>query len=108
MNTRSRISISTRHLARFMTTFVLAIVLVACTSGASTSPSGQPTAPASAPPAATATPSPSPSEAPAFPTTITDDEGTKVSLAAAPTKIVSLTPAATETLFALGVGKQIV
>ena len=40
--------------------------------------------------------------APTFPVTLTDDEGTSVTIAAEPTKIVSLTPAATETLFALG------
>ena len=44
----------------------------------------------------------------AFPVTLTDDEGTEVELAAEPTKIVSLTPATTEILFALGVGDRIV
>jgi iron complex transport system substrate-binding protein len=55
----------------------------------------------------TATPSPAASAA-TFPLTLTDDEGTDVELAAEPEKIVSLTPAATETLFALGVGDRIV
>jgi iron complex transport system substrate-binding protein len=86
----------------------LALALAGCTSGASPSAS-IPVAPtSSSEPAATATPSPSPSAAPAFPTTITDDEGTAVKLSAAPTRIVSLTPSATETLFALGVGDRIV
>ncbi len=58
---------------------------------------------ATASPAATA----APSEA-AFPVTLTDDEGTTVEIAAEPEVIVSLTPAATETLFALGVGDRIV
>jgi iron complex transport system substrate-binding protein len=40
--------------------------------------------------------------------TITDDEGTAVTIAAEPMKIVSLTPATTETLFALGVGDHVV
>ena len=66
----------------------------------------QPTAGAT--PAATAAASPSPSAAPAFPATLTDDEGTAVTLAAAPQKIVSLTPATTEILFDLGVGDRIV
>ena len=38
--------------------------------------------------------------------TLTDDEGTAVTLAAEPKKIVSLTPAATEILFALGAGDR--
>jgi iron complex transport system substrate-binding protein len=50
---------------------------------------------------------PSPTAVPAFPTTVTDDEGTSVTLAAEPRTIVSLTPATTEVLFALGVGDRI-
>ena len=42
----------------------------------------------------------------AFPLTLTDDEGTEVEIADEPDAIVSLTPAATETLFALGVGDR--
>ncbi len=56
----------------------------------------------------TAAPTEAPTEAPAFPATLTDDEGTEVVIAAEPAKIVSLTPAATETLFALGVGDRVV
>ena len=94
---------------RSLTTALAAIVLAvaACTSGASTPPSA-PAPSISAVPVATASPSPSPSAAPAFPTTLTDDEGTAVKLAAEPRKIVSLTPSATETLFALGVGDRVV
>jgi iron complex transport system substrate-binding protein len=40
--------------------------------------------------------------------TVTDDEGTAVTLAAEPQKIVSLTPAVTETLFAVGAGSRVV
>ena len=40
--------------------------------------------------------------------TLTDDEGTAVTIKAEPQKIVSLTPAATEILFALGAGDRIV
>jgi iron complex transport system substrate-binding protein len=64
-----------------------------------------PDATASTLPVSTATPAPSPSP---FPLTLTDDEGTEVTLAAEPKKIVSLTPATTEILFALGVGDRIV
>ena len=86
---------------------ILVLVLAACSGAAapSTSPS---TAVASATPVATAAPSPSPSAAPAYPVTLTDDEGTAVTLAAAPQKIVSLTPATTEILFDLGAGDRIV
>src|SRR5262245_47766515 len=40
--------------------------------------------------------------------TLTDDEGGTVTLAAEPQKIVSLTPAVTETLFAVGAGDRVV
>jgi iron complex transport system substrate-binding protein len=96
---------SPRSLATALAAIVLAVA--ACTSGASASPS-VPAPSISNVPVATASPSPSPSAAPAFPTTLTDDEGTAVKLAAEPKKIVSLTPSATETLFALGVGDRVV
>ena len=85
---------------------VLAIVLAAC-GGAAASPTTQTATPA---PTATATPAvtESPSPVAAFPLTLTDDEGTSVTIPAEPQKIVSLTPAATETLFALGLGDRVV
>jgi iron complex transport system substrate-binding protein len=86
---------------------VLAAFLAACGSGSAQS--GQPTAApatAAATPAPTATPAPSPEAA--FPLTLTDDEGTTVEIPAEPEQIVSLTPAATETLFALGLGDRVV
>ena len=43
-----------------------------------------------------------------FPLTLTDDEGTAVDLPAEPQKIVSLTPATTEILFAIGAGDRTV
>lgn len=86
----------------------LSLALAACASGGAATPSGPaPTSSIEAP--ATAAPATaSPTATPAFPTTVTDDEGTAVDLAAEPNVIVSLTPAATETLFALGVGDKIV
>jgi len=54
------------------------------------------------------TPTPAPTAPPAFPVTVTDDEGTAVTITAEPQKIVSITPDATETLFALGVGSRVV
>jgi iron complex transport system substrate-binding protein len=60
--------------------------------------------PIPAPPAAS--PSPSPLAA-TYPLSLTDDEGTAVTIAARPTKIVSLTPATTEILFAVGAGPRV-
>jgi iron complex transport system substrate-binding protein len=82
---------------------ILVVALVGCTSPGGSSPQPTPASPIASPPSS---PSPSPSEA-AFPIQVTDDEGTTVEIAAAPEVIVSLTPAITETLFALGVGDRI-
>ncbi len=86
--------------------FALAVALAACTGAGSAAPTPAPTlAPAlTAAPTAVATATP----APAFPITITDDEGTVVTIAAEPQRVVSLTPAATETLFAIGAGDRVV
>ncbi len=88
---------------------ILVLVLAACTGGAGATFSIPPDATGSIQPATTATPPPSasPSTA-AFPLILTDDEGTEVEIAAEPEKIVSLTPATTEILFALGVGDRVV
>ena len=51
-----------------------------------------------------ATPTPAPTPAAAYPLTLTDDEGTAVTIPARPERIVSLTPATTEILFAVGAG----
>ena len=89
----------------------LALILAACsTSGGTTSSPPDPTG--SIAPAITGTPSAAPSmgssPAAAFPLTLTDDEGTAVELEAEPTTIVSLTPATTEILFAIGAGDRVV
>jgi iron complex transport system substrate-binding protein len=105
---------------------VLAIPILfsACTSAATPATTPTPTpAPTAAPatvaapatptavttpvPATTPAPTPAPTAA-ALPLTITDDEGTAVSLPARPERIVSLTPATTETLFAVGAGARLV
>jgi cobalamin transport system substrate-binding protein len=96
---------------RALSAVLVAVVLVlaACTGGAaSDAPSASPVAVASATPIPTLAPTPIPTPAPAFPAILTDDEGTAVTLPAAPQKIVSLTPAATEVLFALGAGPRVV
>lgn len=87
---------------------VLAVLAIGCSSAApSAAPTIQPGAtsivPTSAPPTSS-----EPSAAPAFPVTLTDDEGTQVTIPAEPQKIVSLTPATTETLFAIGAGSRVV
>lgn len=43
-----------------------------------------------------------------FPVTVTDSEGTEVTIEAMPERIISLAPSTTETLFALGAGDRVV
>ncbi len=92
----------------------VALSLVAFAAGCSSAPAATPTlAPVTPIPSVAATlppasPTPTATRAPLFPVTLTDDEGTAVELKAAPQHIVSLMPAVTETLFALGVGDRIV
>jgi iron complex transport system substrate-binding protein len=99
-----------RRLTTFLATAALAAAVAACgTAGtASIRPTAAPDATGSLVPAVTATPAPSASATPAFPVTLTDDEGTSVQLAKAPDQIVSLTPAETEILFAIGAGDRVV
>src|SRR4051794_34931627 len=69
---------------------------------------------ASPTPTASQAPSPAPTQAgPAqakagFPVTVTDAEGRQVTFPAPPERIVSLAPAHTETLYALGAGPRVV
>jgi cobalamin transport system substrate-binding protein len=89
----------------------LLLVLAACSAGGASTSSAAPTAStalATATAAPTATAEPTPTPAPTFPMTLSDDEGGTVTLAAEPRKIVSLTPAVTETLFAVGAGDRVV
>ena len=67
------------------------------------------------PPVATATPAatmapatPPPTPAAAFPLTVEDSAGTAVTLEAAPGRIISYSPGATEILFAIGAGDRVV
>jgi iron complex transport system substrate-binding protein len=98
---------ATRRLP-ILVALVLAVVLAACSGGSTPRPTTPPDATGSLAPATTATPALTASPAPAFPVTLTDDEGTKVELKAEPKKIVSLTPAETEILFAIGAGDRVV
>ena len=98
-------------IARLRPVPVLLVLAASLVLGACATPAAPPTpAPVTPVPSTmpTAAPTVTPTEAPAFPATLTDDEGTEVVIAAEPAKIVSLTPAATETLFALGVGDRVV
>jgi iron complex transport system substrate-binding protein len=91
--------------------FALVAVLSGACTGAGASPSvalATATAPPTVAPTATPLPTASPTPAPAFPVSLTDDEGTTFTLEAEPQKIVSLSPAATETLFAIGAGDRVV
>jgi iron complex transport system substrate-binding protein len=90
-----------------------AFVVAACGGTSVPSPSTGPSPTGSIAPAATGTPGApaTPTASPAaatFPLTLTDDEGTPVTLPARPVKIVSLTPATTEILFAVGAGDRVV
>jgi iron complex transport system substrate-binding protein len=91
---------------RFLLPAVLiALLIAACNPVGQASPS---TVASVAPASAQATTTPSPTPAPSFPVTLTDDEGTEVTIAAEPQKIVSLTPATTEVLFTIGAGDRVV
>jgi iron complex transport system substrate-binding protein len=85
---------------------LLAAVLAACSTGSASTPAPSPTAVPIATTAAVATPAPTPVAA--FPLTLVDDEGTSVTIPSRPERIVSLTPATTEILFAIGAGPRVV
>jgi iron complex transport system substrate-binding protein len=96
--------VSPRSRRRGVALSLASVLLAACSAPAAT-----PSAPAATiGPAPSAILGSSPSPAATFPITITDDEGTVVQIAAEPEVIVSLTPAATETLFELGAGDRVV
>jgi iron complex transport system substrate-binding protein len=89
----------------------LAAILFGACTGVAASPSPVPSPSASvavvtAPP--TPSPTPEPTPVPAFPANLTDDEGTAVAIPAEPQKIVSITPANTEILYAIGAGDRVV
>lgn len=97
-------SVRGRALPALLSVLLLAVAGCAGAGGtpspAAASPSGSIAAAASA--------SPTLAPAPTFPLSLTDDAGTAVTLTAVPHRVVSLTPAATETAFALGDGSRIV
>ena len=87
--------------------FLAALVLVAV--GCQAAPAAPTDAPTLAPtPTQTASPSATANPTAEFPLTLTDDEGTSLTLDAQPERVISLTPATTELLFALGEGDRLV
>jgi iron complex transport system substrate-binding protein len=109
----SRFPLAAARVARSSILPLLLLVLVvvaACSSGGAGSPPATPpvASPAAQSAGASASVAPSASAAAAFPVTLTDDDGTELTLPAEPQKIVSLTPAETEILFALGAGDRVV
>src|SRR5688500_5543556 len=84
------------------------LLFVAACAGPAASPTPPPP-PTPIPPAAASPTAPaSPTAAPSSPgITLVDDEGTTIELPAIPQTIVSLTPATTEILFALGTGDRL-
>ncbi len=96
-----------------LTSLLSALVLLisACQSpGAAPTMTATATAAATATATATATAATTATATAAadFPLTLTDDEGTTLTLAAQPERVISLTPATTELVFALGEGERLV
>lgn len=79
-------------------------LVVGC--GAGPTPTTRATASPTNPPV-TPTPIPAATQTPEFPRTVVDDEGTSLTLASKPQNIISLTPANTELVFALGAGDRL-
>jgi len=85
---------------------LLAVFVAAC--GSAATPTGAPSQAPAPTPTAAAISTPTPTPIAAYPLTLTDDEGTAVTIPARPERIVSLTPATTEVLFAVGAGARVI
>jgi iron complex transport system substrate-binding protein len=86
----------------------LALALLSgCGIPTAESRSPKPEAPPAKPPPKAQRPTP---EAPpsAFPMTVTSADGRQVTISAAPRRIISLSPAHTETVYALGAGDRLI
>ena len=95
---------ATRAVRSVAAVAVLAALLAACSAGPAATPVPTPTAA----PTTVPTTAPAPTPAALFPVTLVDDEGTSVMIPSPPERIVSLTPATTEILFAVGAGPRVV
>jgi iron complex transport system substrate-binding protein len=82
---------------------LLALLLAACGAAVPANPTATVRQPADSPPTQPLSPPPA-----AYPRAVVDDEGTTVMLPQRPERIISLTPATTEIVFALGAGDRLV
>jgi iron complex transport system substrate-binding protein len=85
---------------------LLITLLAACSTGPAPTSAPPPTAAPTVTATGAATPAPTPLAL--FPAILVDDEGTSVTISSRPERIVSLTPATTEILFAVGAGPRVV
>ena len=90
---------------RFGLLLAAVLFIAACGSTSQLHPTTAPPSTAGPTPSPAPTASPAPTQ-PAYPLTLTDDEGTSVAIATRPTHIVSLSPANTEIVWALGAGDR--
>lgn len=88
----------------------LALLVAACSSSddptATSTATAEPTTAATE--AATAEPTAEPTATPVPPVVVTDSDGVELEFAAPPSRIVSFSPGATEILFAIGAGEQVI
>jgi iron complex transport system substrate-binding protein len=87
--------------------FLILVIAAACSSSGAAPQSSSPATVSPSAPASTPPSEPSASAA-SYPLHLVDDDGTALTIPAEPQRIVSLTPAATEILFALGAGDRVV
>lgn len=97
------------HHRRAVGALVISLTAILALAGCTPSVTGT-GGPVNATPNATpgAAPSAAPTPAAMFPVTLTDDEETQTTIPSEPRRIVSLTPAATEVLFAIGAGDRVI
>lgn len=97
------------HHRRAVGALVISLTAILALAGCTPSVTGT-GGPVNATPNATpgAAPSAAPTPAALFPVTLTDDEETQTTIPSEPRRIVSLTPAATEILFAIGAGDRVI
>jgi iron complex transport system substrate-binding protein len=114
---RSRRSHAANHsiLTAVPAAILAALLVAACTGGGSLAPaSPAPATPGPTPPIATPAPTPAITPTPGtpaadtFPVTVTGFDGVETEIPARPERIVSLTPAVTETLAAIGAADRLV
>ncbi len=94
----------TRLFVRFSSLAALVLLGLAATTACGGDDDSSLNATAVAPASATTRPTP----AEAFPLTVTDSGGTAITFSEAPKRIISYSPGATEILFAVGAGNQVV